>query len=93
MTRIPAETALPGEDVADPFAADPAGEAMLADSVGPALRVVLDTLTPARRLAYALQHLSAVPFEEIATIVDRTPTHHAHSPAAVASDPRTRPPR
>src|SRR5436305_15315452 len=58
----------PGGDVPDPEQ-----QALLADSVGLALLVVLDTLTPAERLAFVLHDLFAVPFEEIAPIVDRTP--------------------
>lgn len=53
---------------------DPEGEALLADSVGLALLVVLETLAPAERLAFVLHDLFAVPFEEIATIVGRSPT-------------------
>src|SRR6185437_3909352 len=53
--------------------ADPEHEAMLADSVGLALLVVLDTLTPAERLAFVLHDMFAVPFDEIAPIVDRSP--------------------
>src|SRR5688500_13572547 len=49
--------------------ADPEQEALLADSVGLALLVVLDTLTPAERLAFVLHDMFAVPFEEIAPIV------------------------
>ena len=52
---------------------DPEREALLADSVGPALLVVLDTLTPAERLAFVLHDLFAVPFEEIAALLDRSP--------------------
>ncbi|WP_433931466.1 sigma-70 family RNA polymerase sigma factor [Sorangium cellulosum] len=52
---------------------DPEREAVLADSVGLALLVVLDTLTPAERLAFVLHDLFAVPFEEIAAIVGRSP--------------------
>ncbi|MFF8972410.1 sigma-70 family RNA polymerase sigma factor [Streptomyces sp. NPDC014995] len=55
---------------ADP---DPAQDALLADSVGAALLVVLDTLNPAERLAFVLHDLFAVPFEEIAGIIGRTP--------------------
>jgi RNA polymerase sigma-70 factor (ECF subfamily) len=51
----------------------PEDEALLADSVGLALLVVLDTLTPAERLAFVLHDMFAVPFEEIAPIVGRTP--------------------
>ena len=53
---------------------DPEQEALLADSVGLALLVVLDRLTPAERLAFVLHDMFAVPFEEIATIVGRTPS-------------------
>jgi RNA polymerase sigma-70 factor, ECF subfamily len=53
--------------------ADPEGEAMLADSVGLALLVVLDTLTPAERLAFVLHDLFAIPFDEIGSIVGRSP--------------------
>ena len=53
--------------------ADPEGEALLADSVGVALLVVLDTLTPAERLVFVLHDLFAVPFEEIGAIVGRSP--------------------
>jgi RNA polymerase sigma-70 factor, ECF subfamily len=52
---------------------DPEQEAVLADSVGPALLVVLDTLTPAERLAFVLHDLFAVPYEDIAPIVQRSP--------------------
>jgi RNA polymerase sigma-70 factor (ECF subfamily) len=52
---------------------DPEHEALLADSVGIALLVVLETLTPAERLAYVLHDMFAVPFEEIAPIVKRSP--------------------
>jgi RNA polymerase sigma-70 factor (ECF subfamily) len=46
---------------------------MLADSVGIALQVVLDTLSPAERLAFVLHDMFAVPFDEIAEMVDRSP--------------------
>ena len=52
----------------------PEDQALLADSVGIALLIVLDTLTPAERLAFVLHDMFDVPFEEIAPIVDRTPT-------------------
>jgi RNA polymerase sigma factor (sigma-70 family) len=52
---------------------DPEGEAVLADSVGLALLVVLDTLNPAERLAFVLHDMFAVPFDEIAPIVGRSP--------------------
>ena len=53
---------------------DPEREALLADSVGLALLVVLETLTPAERLAFVLHDMFALPFEEIAPIVGRSPT-------------------
>src|SRR5436305_10307239 len=53
---------------------DPEHEALLADSVGLALLVVLETLTPAERLAFVLHDMFAVPFDEIAPIVGRSPT-------------------
>jgi RNA polymerase sigma-70 factor (ECF subfamily) len=52
---------------------DPEHEALLADSVGLALLVVLETLSPPERLAFVLHDIFAVPFEEIAPIVDRSP--------------------
>ena len=52
---------------------DPEHEALLADGVGLALLVVLETLTPAERLAFVLHDMFAVPFDEIAPIVDRSP--------------------
>src|SRR5262245_1945682 len=51
---------------------DPEDEALLADSVGLALLVVLDTLTPAERLAFVLHDMFAVPFDEIARMLDRS---------------------
>ncbi|GGP53481.1 sigma-70 family RNA polymerase sigma factor [Streptomyces melanogenes] len=62
------EPALDPED-----GADPEHQALLADSVGLALLVVLETLDPAERLAFVLHDMFAVPFEEIAPIVDRSP--------------------
>jgi RNA polymerase sigma factor (sigma-70 family) len=54
-------------------AMDPEHEALLADSVGLALLVVLETLSPPERLAFVLHDIFAVPFDEIAPIVDRSP--------------------
>jgi RNA polymerase sigma-70 factor (ECF subfamily) len=51
----------------------PEEEALLADSVGLALLVVLDTLSPAERLAFVLHDMFDLPFEELAPMVDRTP--------------------
>ncbi|MFD8304253.1 sigma-70 family RNA polymerase sigma factor [Streptomyces sp. NPDC059690] len=53
--------------------ADPEQHAVLADSVGVALLVVLETLTPAERLAFVLHDLFAVPFDEVGEIVGRSP--------------------
>jgi RNA polymerase sigma-70 factor, ECF subfamily len=53
--------------------ADPEWEAVLADSVGLALQVVLDTLTPAERLAFVMHDMFGVPFDDIAAMVGRTP--------------------
>jgi RNA polymerase sigma-70 factor (ECF subfamily) len=62
------------EPVASPEdGGDPEHEALLADSVGLALLVVLDTLAPAERLAFVLHDMFAVPFDEIAPIVGRSP--------------------
>jgi RNA polymerase sigma-70 factor, ECF subfamily len=58
---------------ADASAPDPEGEALAADAVGAALLVVLETLQPAERLAFVLHDVFAVPFEDIAPIVDRSP--------------------
>src|SRR5918993_5578455 len=52
---------------------DPEHEALLADSVGLALLVVLEELTPAERLAYVLHDIFSVPFEEIGAILERSP--------------------
>jgi RNA polymerase sigma factor (sigma-70 family) len=52
---------------------DPEAEALLADSIGPALLVILHTLAPAERLAFVLHDMFAVPFDDIALIVGRSP--------------------
>ncbi|WP_260635324.1 RNA polymerase sigma factor SigJ [Streptomyces angustmyceticus] len=65
--RVPEPVVSPAD------AAGPEQEALLADSVGLALLVVLETLTPAERLAFVLHDLFAVPFDEIAPLVGRTP--------------------
>ncbi len=64
---------LPEPIIDRPDGTDPEHEALLADSVGLALLVVLDTLGPAERLAFVLHDIFAVPFDEIAPIVDRSP--------------------
>jgi RNA polymerase sigma-70 factor, ECF subfamily len=53
--------------------AEPEQEALLADSVGLALLVVLETLTPAERLSFVLHDMFAVPFDEVAEVIDRSP--------------------
>lgn len=64
--EVPLDMPLPGAGT------DPEQEAVLADSVGLALLVVLDTLAPAERLAFVLHDMFAVPFREIAPIVGRS---------------------
>jgi RNA polymerase sigma factor (sigma-70 family) len=62
------------EPIVDPAdGVDPEHEALLADSVGLAMLVVLETLTPPERLAFVLHDMFGIPFEEIAPIVDRSP--------------------
>jgi RNA polymerase sigma factor (sigma-70 family) len=62
------------DPVVDPAdGTDPEHEALLADSVGLALLIVLETLSPAERLAFVLHDMFAVPFDEIAPIVGRSP--------------------
>lgn len=58
----------------DAEAASPEHQAMLADAIGPALLVVLETLNPAERLAFVLHDMFGVSFEEIAAVVGRSPT-------------------
>ena len=67
------DTQAPESVVRDERKLDPEQEAVLADSVGLALLVVLDRLTPAERLAFVLHDLFALSFDEIASIVGRTP--------------------
>ncbi|HEY6277919.1 MAG TPA: sigma-70 family RNA polymerase sigma factor [Streptosporangiaceae bacterium] len=69
---------LPGAGIPEPVTGDdglagPEQEALLADSVGLALLVVLDTLAPAERLAFVLHDMFDVPFDEIAPMVGRSP--------------------
>jgi RNA polymerase sigma factor (sigma-70 family) len=59
--------------VSDADRIDPEREALLADSIGPALLVILHTLAPAERLAFVLHDMFAVPFDDIAPIVGRSP--------------------
>ena len=72
--RTRAEESLVPEPIIDPAEGiDPEHEALLADAVGLALLVVLETLSPPERLAFVLHDMFAVPFDEIAPIVDRSP--------------------
>ena len=64
---------LPDPVISQPDVLDPEQEALLADAVGLALLVVLETLAPAERLAFVLHDTFAVPFEEIAAILGRSP--------------------
>jgi RNA polymerase sigma-70 factor (ECF subfamily) len=68
------ETHLPDPIVSLIDGPGPEQEALLGDSIGLALLVVLDSLTPAERVAFVLHDVFAVPFDEIAPIVGRTPT-------------------
>ncbi|MGD0453230.1 MAG: sigma-70 family RNA polymerase sigma factor [Solirubrobacteraceae bacterium] len=70
----PLDSWRPEPIIDDPAAGtDPEHEALLAESVGIALQVVLDTLSPAERLAFVLHDMFALPFAEIAAMVDRSP--------------------
>ncbi|MFD4229873.1 sigma-70 family RNA polymerase sigma factor [Streptomyces sp. NPDC058545] len=74
----PLETQPAGADAPEPVlgpqsGSDPEHQALVADSVGLALLVVLETLDPAERLAFVLHDMFAVPFDEIGRIVDRSP--------------------
>ncbi|MFI7470311.1 sigma-70 family RNA polymerase sigma factor [Nonomuraea sp. NPDC049646] len=77
LREEPLEARLPDPVVGRAEAADPAAgpeqEALMADSVGLALLVVLESLSPAERLAFVLHDLFGLPFEQIAPIVERTP--------------------
>jgi RNA polymerase sigma factor (sigma-70 family) len=69
----PLEAHLPDPIVDRAEGIDPEHEALLADSVGLALLVVLETLRPAQRLAYVLHDMFSVPFEQIGAILERSP--------------------
>lgn len=80
MLRARARQEVPSDAVPDPSAAVsleatvfPEDEALLVDEVGLALLVVLDTLSPPERLAFVLHDMFAVPYEEIAPMVGRSP--------------------
>ena len=69
----PLEAHVPDPIVTGEDSGDPENEALLADSVGLALLVVLDMLDPAERLAFVLHDMFGVPFDEIGPVVDRSP--------------------
>src|ERR671916_259972 len=71
--EVPLDVRMPEPMVDRADGTNPEHEALLADSVGLALLVVLETLNPAERLAFVLHDMFAVPFDEIAPIVDRSP--------------------
>ncbi|WP_131740545.1 sigma-70 family RNA polymerase sigma factor [Actinomadura roseirufa] len=71
--ETPLDERLPDPVLSPPAGIDPEQEALIADSVGLALLVVLQSLGPAERLAFVLHDLFAVPFDDIAPIVGRTP--------------------
>ena len=80
LDRLRARRARPEDPVddvpwgaSDTAAVDPMDEALLAEAVGTALMVVLDRLSPAERVAFVLHDVFAVPFDEIATALGRTP--------------------
>jgi RNA polymerase sigma factor (sigma-70 family) len=70
----PLDVRVPDPVVSNQSGLDPEHEALLADSVGLALLVVLETLTPSERLAFVLHDMFAVPFDEIGSMLDRSPT-------------------
>jgi RNA polymerase sigma-70 factor (ECF subfamily) len=69
----PLDPHVPDPVVAPEIGLDPEQEVVLADSVGLALLVVLEALSPAERVAFVLHDMFSVPFEDIAPVVDRTP--------------------
>ncbi|MHB1593042.1 MAG: sigma-70 family RNA polymerase sigma factor [Streptosporangiaceae bacterium] len=69
----PLDVHLPDPVLDPPGGTDPEHEALLADSVGLALLVVLEALSPAERLAFVLHDMFAVPFDEVGAIVERSP--------------------
>jgi RNA polymerase sigma factor (sigma-70 family) len=69
----PLESHLPDPVVSREDSTDPEAQALIADSVGLALLVVLESLNPAERLTFVLHDMFGMPFEEIAPIIDRTP--------------------
>src|SRR5258708_24269568 len=91
----PAGIHLPGSVLSDADGIDPEQEALLADSIGPALLVILHTLPPAERLAFVLHDMFAVPFDDIPPIVGPSPPpppHLPHHPPPRAPAPPPTPP-
>jgi len=72
------------DPIVTPVEEDPEQHAVLADSIGLALLVVLDTLSPAERIAFVLHDIFAVPFDQVGSILDRSPAaaKQLASPAA-----------
>jgi RNA polymerase sigma factor (sigma-70 family) len=71
--ETPLDVHVPDPIVSNESGMDPEHEALLADSVGLALLVVLETLTPAERLSFVLHDMFAVPFDQIAPMIERSP--------------------
>ncbi len=71
--EAPLDVHVPDPIISHESGVDPEHQALLADSVGLALLVVLETLTPAERLAFVLHDMFAVPFDEIAPLIERSP--------------------
>ncbi|HEY7343514.1 MAG TPA: sigma-70 family RNA polymerase sigma factor [Ktedonobacterales bacterium] len=72
--EVPLDTLVPDFIVSPAEGVNPEQEALLGDSVGLAMLVVLDSLTPTERVAFVLHDIFAVSFDEIAPIIERTPT-------------------
>lgn len=70
----PLDVHVPEPIISPESGTDPEQQAVLADAIGLALMVVLETLTPAERLAFVLHDMFTVPFDDIGPIIDRTPT-------------------
>jgi RNA polymerase sigma-70 factor (ECF subfamily) len=83
----PLEVHLPDPVVSPEGELQPEAEALLADSVGLALQIVLDTLTPSERLAFVLHDMFELPFEEIAPMIGRTPAAAISKPSSPCSIP------
>ena len=86
----PVDELRPGDDT-DVTSVDPVDEALLAESVGAALMVVLDRLGPAERVAFVLHDVFAVPFDDVGEILGRSPeARRVSSPAGPRADSRER---